>query len=601
MSDTLTQVDALRVADILRPLDHELARMLARLDGTSPGAVALAAALTSRALGDGHTCLDLDGRLLPEDADPGALPPQDVGAWVTALAASPLVSDGSRDTPLVLRGRRVWLARYDAHERRLAEGLVRVASAPMPPVDAAVLDASVARLFAGRWENKAQQDAVRAASGRALTVLAGGPGTGKTTTVVRLLAVLAEQAVAAGHNPPRVLLLAPTGKAAARLADSVRQQIAGLPLAEARQDDVRASLPQVAWTVHRALGRTGRWLTRPQHDAERPWAADVVVLDEVSMVDLPLMARVIDAVKHGARVVLLGDPDQLAAVGAGAVLADLCSGDLPVSILHGVVHLVGSRRYGEDSAIGRLARAVHGGDVAAVTASLAAGGDASALRAAARPDRDPALLAAAVDGYAPYLAAPDVASRLVAFDRYRVLCALRAGPGGVVALNAAIERALERSGLLRLDDTFYLGRPILITENDYGARLFNGDVGVVGLDQDGARRVFFPAAVRDGVQEAGVRTLAPARLPAHETAWATTVHKSQGSEFDRVLVVLPDAGHPLVTRELLYTAITRAKTGVVVVAPPGAVEAAIPRRAVRRSGLADALRRTVVVPVLGSS
>jgi exodeoxyribonuclease V alpha subunit len=594
MSDaSLSLVHALRAADVLSPLDHELARMCARLDPVNAPWVALAAALCSCALADGHTCLDLDGPLLPQDADPSLLPAQDVDAWVAALQASPLVSDGALDTPIVLRERRLWLARYDHHERRLAEALVRVAAAPVRPVDPGVLDASVARLFAEGWANPRQEAAVRSASARALTVLAGGPGTGKTTTVVRLLAVLAEQAVAAGGDPPRVLLLAPTGKAAARLADAMRKQVSAVALAPTREADVRASLPTVASTVHRALGRSGRWLTRPQHDAERPWAADVVVLDEVSMVDLPLMARVLDAVKPGARLILLGDPDQLAAVGAGAVLSDLTSSDLPGAILDGVVHLVGSRRYREDSAVGRLARAVHAGDVTALR--LGVDPDADWIAAPARPDRDAAVLARAVEGYTPYLTESDVAARLDAFDRYRVLCALRAGPGGVVALNSALEHALERAGLLRLDDVFYVGRPILITENDYGAKLFNGDVGIVGLDEDGARRVFFPDAGRDGGRPT-VRMLAPARLPAHETAWATTVHKSQGSEFDRVLIVLPDAGHPLVTRELLYTAITRAKQGVLVVAPPGAVEASLPRRAVRRSGLLAALRRVVSAP-----
>lgn len=579
-------LEDLQRAGVLAPIDRHLGGLLARMAPEDPPEVALAGALASRALQDGHTCLDLAatvGRPLTDDQGepvPGFVWPE-VDAWLASLAASAVVGDGSGRTPLVLEGGRLWLLRYAHHEQHLADGLARIATTVVPPVDPVRLDASVARLFAGTWAHDEQEAAVRSAVGRGLTVLAGGPGTGKTTTVVRLLAALLEQPHA---RMPRVLLLAPTGKAAARLSDAMRWQRDQLDLDPDLADRVRAALPVEAKTVHRALGPRNTWMTEVAHHAARPWSEDVIVLDEASMVDLPLMARVVAAVKPGARLVLLGDKDQLAAVGAGAVLADLCAGPLAGPVGQGVVHLVGSRRFAPDSGVGRLAAAVHAADAVAVDAVLDKHDDVCLHRVPGRLDRDAAFLGAAVEGYRAFCQATTPHARLAALDAFRVLAVTRKGASGVEALNVAIQRALVAEGLLEVDGEWYEGRPILVTSNDYGVQLFNGDIGVIARDDHGDLRAFFPTPTEP-------RAVLPTRLPSHETVFAMTVHKSQGSEFDHVAVALPDADHPLVTRELLYTGITRAKSTVDLWGPRAVLHGALPRTVSRRSGLRDRMER----------
>jgi exodeoxyribonuclease V alpha subunit len=301
------------------------------------------------------------------------------------------------------------------------------------------------------------------------------------------------------------------------------------------------------------------------------------------MVDLPLMARVVAAVKPGARVVLIGDPDQLAAVGAGAVLAELCRPGLPGPVGEGVVQLVGSQRYDETGEVAALARAIHTQDVDAVLGCLTGGGAVTWERGGGPLDRDPALVASALRGWQGYAAAGSPEERLRELDRFRILCATRRGPSGVAALNAAVERALQRAGHLDTRDPWYPGRPVMVTANDYGVGLYNGDVGVVERDARGAIRVFFPTA-------SGVRAVLPTRLPEHETVFATTIHKSQGSEFDEVVVALPPRPHRGLTRELLYTAVTRARDRVVIHGTEEVVATAVRASTPRRSGLRDALR-----------
>lgn len=587
----------LQARGVLEPVDRHLAEVLVRRGATLE--VGLAAALASRAVGEGDTCVDLAVRVGAAPVDREGVPVEGwvwpaLATWLEALRASPWVGepegDDVRVPPLVLSGTTVALARYAHHERRLALGLTRLATERVPVVDEVVLDCSVGRLFEGRWANVHQEAAVRAAAHKGLTVLAGGPGTGKTTTVVRLLAALLEQAAAAGRALPRIRLLAPTGKAAARLGESIVAQRAGLALDPAHAAAVLEAIPATASTIHRALGRRNDWGTRVRFGADRPWSEDVVVVDEASMVDLPLMARLVDALRPGARLVLLGDPDQLAAVGAGAVLADLCAPGLEGPVARGVVQLVGSRRFAEAGAVGSLARALNEGDTDAALAVLEAGGDARLLRPVTRVDRDPAFLAQAVEGYRALCTAEDPAARLAALGRFRVLCTVRRGPSGVEAVNAAVEAALRRAGLLGRglvraeDEGLDVGRPLLVTANDYDVELFNGDLGVLDRDASGAVRAFFPTAD-------GVRAVLPARLPPHETCFAMTVHKAQGSEVAEVALVLPEVDHPLLSRELVYTAVTRARERVTVVGGAEVLRLGLARRAVRTTRLREALAR----------
>ncbi len=607
----VAQLAALRDAGHLTDLDVHLADLLARLSGGEVPELSLAAALVSHRTGEGHVCADLTaaaGRPLVDAAADAPVAP-DLASWTAALRATPVVGTAEDDTPLVLDAAgRLYLRRYWAYERTLADDLAARAVAQPADVDEARLRAAAATVLprapgaAGTdWQRVAAVTAVL----RRLCVISGGPGTGKTSTVVRLLGLLA----AAARAPSRVVLAAPTGKAAARLQAAVRAGRAALPL----PDDLQSAIPDQASTVHRLLGAR---LDSPavSHDARNPLAADLVVVDEASMVDLALMAKLVRALRPEARLVLLGDKDQLASVEAGAVLGDVCgpapgfspefaarvarvtgeslppdAGGGASALRDAVVLLRDSRRFPASSGIARLAGAVNRGDAEGALAVLAAGHDDVGWRPLGTGGWRNAFVATAVEGFAPYLervrAGAAAEAVFAAFAGFRVLCAHRQGAAGVERVNRLLEDALATHRLIRPRGPWYPGRPVMVTRNDYALRIFNGDVGIVHPDPDapGGVQVVFEGP--DG----SPRPVAPARLPSHETVFAMTVHKSQGSEFDRVLLLLPPEPSRVVTRELLYTAITRARTRVDVWASEAALRAAVARRIERSSGLRDAL------------
>lgn len=609
---TLT-LDHLEAVVELPPLAHHLGQLVARLDPGAPPWVAVATALAALAVEEGHTCLDL-ARLLAEPsarlaATEGAPQGVDDLAWPdldTALAllrGRPVVSDGTARAPLVLRDHRLYLARYDDHEAHLAGALRDLSVAPVPPVDGARLDALVEAVFEGLDRSEAQQAAVRRAVTGRLTWVTGGPGTGKTTTVVRMLAALVDQALARGERVPEVRLLAPTGKAAARLAGSVRRQRDALPV----DDAVRAAIPTTAGTIHRALRPRNDWLTAFVHGPDRPWSADLVVLDEVSMVDVPLLARTLDALGPHARLVLVGDPDQLGAVGVGAALADLSTlTEGPVAARH--APLTTAHRFDASGPIGRAARHALDGDAQALLADLASSPGAPEGTWVARVPvdgpaaRDAGLVRHAADRWAPWCALDDPEARLRGLDRFLVLCATRRGLSGSEALSAAIEAELSARGLLHPTpaargrgrpgagvEAVYPGQPILVRRNDEEVRLYNGDAGVVlDLPGEGLRACFLEQAP-DG-SGLRVRSVLPSRLPPFETLFATTVHKSQGSEYDEVLLVLPERPAPVLDRELVYTGLTRARERVALATPDAVLDVALSRRAWRDGGLHARLR-----------
>ncbi|MBJ2253133.1 MULTISPECIES: exodeoxyribonuclease V subunit alpha [unclassified Pseudomonas] len=644
----------------LRALDKAFVGFLHELDPQADPLMLLAAALTSHQLGHGHVCLDLFETLkapdfalsLPPEGDLSSgvmlLPSQlleglDGAHWCHALAASPLVAlavDGSaaaQSRPLVLSGKRLYLRRYWTYERRIDSALRQrlavqeAVSADLPqrlnglfdqPPPDGVVD----------WQKLACALATRGA----FSIVTGGPGTGKTTTVVRLLALLQAPAVEQG-TALRIRLAAPTGKAAARLTESISQQVRSLQVPDA----VREKIPTEVTTVHRLLGsRPGTRHFR--HHAGNLLPLDVLVVDEASMIDLEMMANLLDALPPHARLVLLGDKDQLASVEAGAVLGDLCrdaeagwyspdtrqwlenvsgetlagSGlleDLEAShpLAQQVVMLRYSRRFGEGSGIGQLARWVNQQNPEQARQLLDAGShDLFCLHLKGEHDR--ALERLVLDGqgsdaqgYRYYLnllrttrpaaETPRDDSRwtdwarqlLQAFDAFQLLCAVRKGPWGVEGLNQRITAALLKARLIDSDQQWYEGRPVLMTRNDYGLGLMNGDIGIALKlpESDGGPQVLRVAFPRNDGQ-GGVRFVLPSRLNDVETVYAMTVHKSQGSEFAHTALILPDALNPVLTKELIYTGITRAKDRFSLIETRGGVfEEAVRRKVKRLSGL----------------
>jgi exodeoxyribonuclease V alpha subunit len=602
-------LSAFHDAGALDAADVHVAQRLGRLGSESDESVLLAAALAVRAARLGSVCLDLASapiQIVPEaqeDIDPASLPDlpwPEPEQWLAALTASPLVDPGpSRTTgrPLQLASGLLYLDRYWQQEQLVARELTSRSSrsgfAP-PPLDPPRLESALRRLFPSEpdpasteQEDSKQREAAGAAAQRWLTVLAGGPGTGKTTTVARILALLADQPGPAPH----IALAAPTGKAAARLTEAVRDAISELPKEDQARLDQLGELS--ATTLHRLLGFRPGSRSRFRHHAGNRLSHDVVVVDESSMISLTLMARLLDAVRPDARLVLVGDPEQLASVEAGAVLGDIVdAGADAAPVDSGIVVLERSWRF--KGQIAELARAIQAGDVDAVMAVLRTPAldvsfvEADAVAAGSATGAGPlAGLRDDVVGAARKLSAAarigDSAGALTHLGAHRLLCAHRQGPYGADRWGTELERWIDTAmGVHRMGGEWYPGRPLLVTANDYEVRLFNGDTGVVVSDQEGGVTAAFG-------RPADPQLVRPARLGAVQTMQAMTVHRSQGSQFERVSVLLPAEGSPLLTRQLLYTAVTRAERHVRVIATEASVRAAVATPIARASGLRSSL------------
>ena len=551
---------AIESADVL------VAARLAELAGESDERVALAVAFVVRALRGGSVCVDLSA--IAGQTGAPQLPWPAPADWLAAVAGSVLLAD---PPVLHLDAGLLYLDRYWIEECRVAADVTALAAArrsgTRPDID---------RLFPAGYAE--QRGAAELALTRALTVLTGGPGTGKTTTVARLLALLAEQAELDRRpgSPAtlRIALAAPTGKAAARLLEAVQLEVDALSPAD------RDRLPTLtATTLHRLLGNRPGTSSRFRHNRDNRLPHDVIVVDETSMVSLTMMARLLEAVRPDSRLVLVGDPDQLASVEAGAVLADLVEG-LSAGAESPIAELVTSHRFG--ASIGALAQAIKAGDADLAVSVLAAGGEhiewidtdqpAERLRGIVLPHalqlRRAALLG-------------DPTAALQALDDHRLLCAHRRGPHGVQFWNRQIERWLAEETDSPLWAPWYAGRPLLVTANDYGLGLLNGDTGVTLL-RDGALRAVMSCA-------GGPVEFATSRLADIDTMHAMTIHKSQGSQATEVTVLLPPAESRLLTRELLYTAVTRARQKVRLIGSADQFRAAVDRRAVRATGLSRRL------------
>ncbi|MFT3853363.1 MAG: exodeoxyribonuclease V subunit alpha [Ilumatobacteraceae bacterium] len=583
---------AFNAAGVLHAADVHVARRLGALTGEDHESVLLAAAFAVRAPRQAHVCVDLADLAetatsdLDEDADLSALPWPDLDGWLDRLRTSALVADGdgpAQRLPLRLDGTRLYLDRYWRQERAIADALVAAGATP-PTVDEALLADGLDRLFGNRPDDL-QRAAAAAAVRCSFAVVAGGPGTGKTTTVARIVALLDEQAAHAGDRLPRVALAAPTGKAAARLEEAVQDEAGRLPVG----DGARRRLAGLrAVTLHRLLGWRPGSRSRFRHDRTNRLPFDVVVVDETSMVSTSLMAKLVEALAPGARLILVGDPDQLASIEAGAVLGDIVgpAGEPGTAVTSpvagGIVVLRAVHRFG--GAIAELAAAIRAGDEEATLERLRAAGsdgDTAIEWLDGEPDAAAALLApvrdaatAAGSRLTDAARAGDADAALTALGELRILCAHRHGPAGASTWTALVEQWLADGATA---GPWYVGRPLLVTENDYGLQLYNGDTGVVVRTPDG-----IAAAFRRGHD---VAWLSPRRLASVETVYAMTVHKSQGSQFATVAVVLPEPTSPVLTRELLYTAVTRAQQRLIVAGTEASVRAAVRRPITRATGL----------------
>ena len=558
---------------LLTASDIHVATRVAELGGEDDDSVLLAVALAVRAVRRGSVCLDLAevAEAAPE------LPWPDPAGWRNAVRGSPLVEAGALRWDLD----RLYLDRYHRLETQVHDDLVTRAGRPAPDVDESRL-ARASALVDGARVSAEQLAAAQDATRRWTTILTGGPGTGKTTTVARMLVLMADQAAAQGRSLS-IALAAPTGKAATRLQEAVEAGLAEIAAtsAEARQAAGLVGHPP-GLTLHRLLGWRPDNATRFRHDRTNRLKYDVVVVDESSMVELTMMSRLLEALRDDCRLLLVGDPKQLTSVGAGAVLSDLVAGydgsaESPVRAL--------TENFRSEQDIKALAEVLRAGTADEVLERLRAPSDqVEFVETSSQAEAEEVLRPACLSAALAVLAAAqdeDPAGALRALDQHRLLCAHREGPHGVRRWNRLVERWLAEQPDADVGGEWYVGRPLLVTSNDYALDVYNGETGVV-VRQGHRRRAFISGSER-------LKELAPGRLDAVETMHALTIHKSQGSQAERVSVLLPDQDSRLLTRELFYTGVTRAQRHVRVVGTEAAIRAAVETEANRATGLRQRL------------
>jgi exodeoxyribonuclease V alpha subunit len=615
----LDYLKELCMAGHISTLDFHFARFMGELDGDGRD-VLPAAVMASLNTRQGHICLDLNtvaGKpLLGNDNNcPYKCP--GLKDWVRSLRKSRVAGFPHEFKPLVLDSKnRLYLYRYWEYENELIRWLRLCGEGFAEVLDQSHLKEGFNRFFPreGETEMDRRKMAAFVAMTKRISVISGGPGSGKTSLVSRILALIIEQSK---HAAPRIRLTAPTGKAATRLRESIgraKNAMPSSPLFLPCDEKIRERLPETAATIHRLLGGVP---DSPyfRHNEQNPVAADVVVVDEASMIDLPLMSKLVQALEPKCRLILLGDKDQLASVEAGAVLGDLChekfmdrfsrefgdrytdiTGDrIPEKCLDNgstgfrdcIVELEKSFRFHEKSGIGVVSRAVKSSDSTTLMEQFA--NENPFLDIEWKPLPSPERLyrelhKTILDGYADFIRARETNEIFEGFSRFRILCALRKGPYGVEALNRLAEKVLAKEKKISPNDGWYVKRPVMITENDYNLGLYNGDIGIALAVEEGDEsvRVFFEGGER-------IRKIHPFRLKSHETVFSMTVHKSQGSEFDKVVLILPDKDVPVLTRELVYTGITRGIRRVEIRADKTVLKQAVEKRIERASGLKDAI------------
>jgi len=604
---------------IFSEIDIHFAGFILRFSVDQDPDIFLAAALVSRATANGDICLNLDSMsetvLLAEQAgcDPILCPP--AMKWRRKLKAHTAVDEPGGRCPLILDyHNRLYLYRYWEYEKKLSSSIRDRAAGALADFNPGKVKACLDRLFPVIDEDVDwQKVAAVIALLKRFSVITGGPGSGKTYAIAGILALILE---CTGRNKLNICLTAPTGKAAARLSEAIKQAKEHLNC----DDDIKNAIPDEVYTIHRLL-KPIAGTPYFRQNIDNPLPADFVVIDEASMVDLALMSKLMQAVAPDARLLLVGDKDQLASVEAGSILGDICDRQ----VIHGfskdflkkIEELTGTKlrdsvqlskagsglqdcvtilqksyRFSARSGIGGLSRAVNHGDAETSLALLKNHSETSMtwyeVHSNGSLSRQFARII--IDGYRKYLTIKDPVLAMREFSRFKILCALKIGPFGVTTINNLAEQVLSREDLIRRDragtNPWYKGRPVLITRNDYNLGLFNGDIGITLPDPNTSGHelyVYFPGTSGD------FKRFSPHRLSEHETVYAMTVHKSQGSEFDHIILILPDKDYPLLTRELIYTGLTRARQKVSIWGTESVFKTAIVRKIERTSGLRDAL------------
>lgn len=614
MSKLINQLTVLRSQGMIQGIDLEFCRFLKDQDSDVSEEVLLAACLVSYLYRQGDVCLLLDkyaGRPLFEESKAStSITAPELDPWIEALSASEQVGQPGDFKPLILdEGGRLYLHKLWHYEHALAEQLISRSQRQPEVIDNQLLQGGLDRLFPNSsvdeidWQKVAAATSVR----QSLSVISGGPGTGKTSTVVRVLALLLEQAAGQGQNIS-IALAAPTGKAAARLKESITSAKQDLEVT----DKVREAIPEETITLHSLLGAR-RYSSSFKYDEDNPVPYDLVIVDEASMVDQALMSKLVNALMEKARLILLGDKDQLASVEAGSVLGDICSlqenrfseetaewlGEIsleipdkyisnnPQPLTDHITLLTKSYRFGSHSGIARLAASVNAGNPDRSLnvlqsdlfedARLDTLSDTSELEQVIRNNM--------VAYFRDLLQSDSPEEALDRLKRFQILSAHRRGLWGIEFLNQYVEKVLHEENLVPKYKQWYPGKPVIINVNDYTLGLHNGDTGICLPDAEGELKVYFK-------REDSIRTIAPGRLPNHNKAFALTVHKSQGSEFDKVLLILPNTVSQVLSRELVYTAITRARTTIHILGRESVLRKTIQKRLQRSSGLRDRLWST---------
>lgn len=594
----------------LREIDIHFGRFMQELSKSFKEEVYIASLLVSMVTGYGHVCLDLcsvagkESTLIIKGTNTiETIRCPDLDIWIDKLLNSNVVGRPGDYKPLILDTKnRLYLYRYWKYEDSLIQELKKRISRARNFVDLDLLRRTFFSLFPIKDPSDSQMLSSLIPLISSFCVISGGPGTGKTSIVAKILALL----IALSNKRIKILLSAPTGKASARL----KQAIAEIKYKLNIDQSIKDMIPSDASTIHRMLGYMPRGF-KFKYNRENKLSADVVVVDEASMVDLPLMSRLISAIPEDALLIVLGDKDQLSSVEPGSVLGDICgetTGVSPLikefclSLINGksnfflprrlsirdcIVELTKNYRFSEKSGIYQLSKAVNKGNKDAVRQILESNRypDVSFKKIIRSDQLKKALEEVVLSEYTRYLKLKDPYKAIKAFDSFRILSVLRWGDYGVRRINRLVEQILQEHSLININGPWYAGRPILIVENDYELGLFNGDVGILMPDPDSNNEIRAFFVDPDG----NIRKFLPIRLPEHETVFAMTVHKSQGSEFDRVLFILPDTYFPLITRELIYTAVTRARSHVEIWGRLEIIEKGISQRIIRSSGLKDAL------------